>query len=62
VHAPTMVPSAVADHTEVAGVICYIVFEGPISGQHHLGNDEEPGTQFTCFTGTKVQILTRKAW
>ena len=21
-----------------------------------------PGTRFTCFTGTKVQILTQKAW
>ena len=23
--------------------------------------DGDPGTQFTCFTGTKVQILTQKA-
>jgi hypothetical protein len=23
--------------------------------------DPETGTQFTCFTGTKVQILTQKA-
>ena len=25
------------------------------------GSSQAPGTQFTCFTGTKVQILTHKA-
>ena len=42
-----------------AGVV--VVLRRDIRHRHTRRNEQGDGTQCTCFTGTKVQILTQKA-